>query len=368
MDNFKKMLVQDERYVKGIEACLDKPNVLIAPTNYCNFSCSYCSTKNIKNKNVNIELDLAKSIVDQCMENDWEFSFGQTYEPFLHPQIGELILYIHEKGRIFNSPTNAIAIKKSAFNLPMNLLISYSANEKDYAFRNSAMAYATYERKILDFVRHRIDNRVEGVISLQIADYSIFAGDFTYDKRITEVEQIFQKSQGLLRLLGLDCAINEPAWRDDILQRRPLVLFAEQGTTIQVQPTKIMPNTFEAFMEMPAACENAGYCDSCYTMMSIQADGDVAFCCCDPTAQAVAGRIDRTTDLRAFWLGKEMSEVRESFLRFKPKHASCSQCLRNVSENTKPLLTVRNPDLVAEILSSRGVREDLPWFSFPKHG
>ncbi|MYL82248.1 hypothetical protein GTA51_03735 [Desulfovibrio aerotolerans] len=366
MDNIKKILVQDERYRERIETCLKSPSVFIAPTNYCNFSCLYCSTKNTQKSKINIDLDFAKTIVDQCIENNWDFSFGQTYEPFLHPKISRLIRYVHENGKVFSSATNAMKIPADVFDLPMNLIISYSADESDYRFRQSSLAYDLYQNKIVQFVRHRIANTIPGLITLQIADYSIFKGVFAYDKRIYEVGQIYQKSQKLLRQLGLAGSVDDSEWRNNISQRRALVLFESQCTKIQVEPTKIMPNTYEAFASMPLSYENRGYCDSCFTTMSIQADGEVAFCCCDPTAQVVAGAIDLKSNLRDFWLGREMSEIRNSFRMFAPKHSFCAQCLSNVSENIKPLLTVKDPALVAAILASHGIVDDLPWCSFPK--
>ncbi len=366
MDNLKRTLVQDERYKEGLESCMKRPYVRIAPTNYCNFACSYCSTKDIKNKKVNMDIGLVKSLVDQCVENDWGFAFGQTYEPFLHPKINQIIEYVAEKGRRYTSPTNALAIRKDAYDLPMNLVISYSADEHDYSYRNSKISYDKYQEKVLRFVRHRIENNAEGVISLQIADYSIFNGDLTYDKRIGEVEQILLKSKNVLKLLGFVDDVDESDWRKKIANREPLVLFESSKARVQVEPTKIMPNTYEAFIDMPVAYERKGYCDSCFTMMSIQANGDVAFCCCDPSASVIAGTIDSKTDLRAFWYGKEMEEIRDCFDNFTPKHPFCAQCLHNVTEHTKPLLTVKNPKLVAEILSSYGVEQDTPWFSFPK--
>ncbi|SKA73810.1 Radical SAM superfamily enzyme, MoaA/NifB/PqqE/SkfB family [Paucidesulfovibrio gracilis DSM 16080] len=366
MDDVKRRLVTDPRYRAGIEACLEHPTVLIAPTNFCNFACDYCSTKDVSNKKVNMDLALVESIVDQCVQHGWNFSFGQTYEPFLHPRINAIIAYVHGKGRRFNSPTNALAIHGDAYDLPMNLTISYSATESDYRYRNSKISYVDYRDKVLGFIRYRIDHGVPGVIALQIADYSIFNGDLTYSRSIHEIGPIFEKTVQTMRHLGLATDVDEDAWRQRIAARAPLVLHEAGDTKIQVAPTKILPNTYEAFTEMPEVSERKGYCDSCYTMMSIQADGTVAFCCCDPSAKVVAGSITAETDLQEFWLGEAMSEIRRSFLGYTPKHDFCVQCLHNVTENTKPLLTVRNPALVAEILTDYGISGNLPWFTFPK--
>lgn len=364
LHNIKKKLIQDIRYKEGIQKCMDKPDVLIATTNYCNFSCEYCSTKKYKKIKKNIDVEFVKHIIDQCILHGWNFSFGQTYEPFLHPKINEIIAYICEKGKIFSSPTNAFGINKEAYSLPMNLLISYSASKEDYAFRNFNIQYDVYKNKILKFVSYRIENNIRGSISLQIADYSIFKKELAYDKQIVEVDQIFQKTLYVMKQLGLANGLDEFDCRNRIMHRIPIILYKSGDTIINVQPTKIMPNTYEAFAEMPKNIENKGYCDSCFTMMSIQSNGDVGICCCDPTANVIAGRIDIENDIKDFWIGKEMQSIRDHFLSFSPKHKYCAACLYHVSEKIKPLLTTKRKDIVSNILRGFGVNNNLSWFNF----
>lgn len=365
MDDLKKKLVQDDRYKNGIAAMLEQPQVMIALTNYCNFSCVYCSTSKIRNKPINMDFDLVKSLVDQASENGWRYTFGQTYEPFLHPEISSIIKYVAEKGGRYAGGTNGIAIKADAYGLPMNLIISYSATEEDYAYRASKMSYENYKNKLVEFYEHRIRHLVPGTISIQIADYDILENEIVYDKEIQDIDGIYSKAMDIATKLGVTPPDGKQEIKSKIAGRQAFDLFRDGETVISVQPTKIMPNSYDAFEDIPKQGEAKGYCDSCYVIMSIQADGKVAFCCCDPSAQAIAGTIDADTDLKGFWLGEEMNSIREHFGRFKPKHAFCTQCLANVSENAKPLLTVKNPTLVSEILQEHGVEKDLPWFQFP---
>jgi len=362
VDNLKHRLINDERYKAGMEACLDRPQILIAPTNYCNFACDYCSTKDVKNTKVNMDLELLKSIVSQAVANGWPISFGQTFEPFLHPKIADIIKFVDQQGVRFQSGSNGMPLREAVYSLPMNLVLSFSATEEDYDYRNSAISYEKYLSKLYSFLLYRIENNVPGVISVQIADYSIFDGDIAYDKKMVDISGIMEKSQKIGRALGLDVDYDEDDWKKKVVNRTPLPLFKNGDTVIQVQPTKIVPNSFDAFVDLNAPQEPRGYCDSCYTMMSIQADGQVAYCCCDPSANAIAGTIDATTNLKDFWLGEEMNAVRNGFKEFAPIHSFCTQCLVNVTENTKPLLTTKRPAIVADILREYGVKEDLPWF------
>lgn len=365
MDNIKQQLIGDSRYREGITACLGSPLILVALTNYCNFACSYCSTKNNHEPRTNIDLELTKHIIDQCVSNNWRIAFGQTYEPFFHPNIEEIIRYTSEKGILFASATNATAFSPLTFDLPMNLLLSYSATEEDYKHRNSKLSYNKYKKKFLDFISYRMKNNIQGPITIQIADYSIFSNGISYNKHIAEVDAIFQKIVNLVNDLNLCASLDQEDCFLRISQRIPIVLYEYQSTIIQVQSTKILPNSYDAFIETKDASHHWGYCDSCFTMLSIQSSGEVAFCCCDPTAKAIAGKITTETNLKDFWLGEKMSSIRDRFLDFNPLHQFCSQCLANVSEHIKPLLTVANPSLVSSILRDLGVTSDLPWFSFP---
>jgi len=369
VQGIKKKLVADPRYRAGIERCLQRPTVLVALTNVCNLSCSYCSTRNVHPARCDMDTALAKAVVDQALENGWPLQFGQTYEPFLHPRVEEIIIHVHDKGAVFQSATNGLAIGRGAYDLPMNLLVSYSADEDDFAYRGAKRSFEAYQKRLLGFLRHRIARKVPGVITVQIADYSIYGGTLTYDKTIADMAGIWRKARLLaqrLDLLPALGAMTAEAGMARIAARPPLPLFDADGCRVQVLPTKIMPNAYDAFMELPAGTKPAGYCDSCWTMLSLQSDGGAAFCCCDPAARAVAGKITPDTDLAAFWRGPEMTRVRERFEAFTPLHAFCTRCLSQVSEHIKPLLTVSDPGLVATILREHGVTEDQPWFAFPK--
>jgi len=202
MENLKLKLIHDVRYQAGLNQCLEKPSILIAPTNYCNLSCSYCSTSHIKNSPINMDLNLVKSIVDQAVDNAWEMSFGQTFEPFLHPEIDKIVDFTNSKGRRFCSATNALAIKQNVYDQPMDLLISLSVTKDDYAHRRTHLPFERYKQKLHSFLTHRMKNGVQGTLSLQISDYTIFCGDLKYNKKIYDIDGIYNKSISTANWLG----------------------------------------------------------------------------------------------------------------------------------------------------------------------
>lgn len=365
METLKQQVITDPRYRSALESCLERPHLLVALTGHCNFSCAYCSTAKAPRQRVFMDVALARRLVEQAIDLGWPLFFGQTYEPFLHPRIGEVIEAVTRRGRRFAAATNGLAIRPALYDAPMDLTVSYSADAADYALRGSRLAYAAYRDRLLRFFRHRLAARVPGVIAVQIADYSIFHGALTYDKTIADIDGILAKARDLAAALDLPQPEDTPAVRAAIAARQGLPLFADGPCHLVVLPTKIMPNAYDAFVDLPEPEEPAGYCDSCYTMLSVQADGGAAFCCCDPVGRAQAGRLTAGTDLREFWRGPAMTRVRRQFEAMRPCHGFCTQCLAPVSEHIKPLLTVERPDVVAAILRDLGVTEDQPWFQFP---
>lgn len=366
----KKELVTDPRYLARLEALKKKPAVLVALTNYCNFKCVYCSTKLEKNdRRINIDRRLFETIVDQCVEAGINPAFGQTYEPFAHPDIAELIRYATDAGLHFTSNTNGSLLRPQVYDLPMSLMISLSENAGDHVYRGSGMPFDAYLRKITEFTAHRMAHDTPGTLNFQFADYYILENpSASYSKQIVSGEKICGKMRGFAKVLGLELPHADEELLAAVVGRRSVCAHKGARCSVQFLSTKIAPNTSEAFAEsyeqMPEARE--GYCDSCYLMTSIQADGGMAYCCCDPTAKNIVHRLAPGERLLDVWLGKEMEAVRRGFQDFAPLSEFCRKCLSPVSEHVKPNLTVQDRGLVAAILRDKGITSDLPWFEFSR--
>ena len=362
MKNLKSALVQHPGYYEALLQRKQHPHIFIAPTNYCNFSCRYCATKRNKCKPINMDLTLLQEIIQDCISNNWSFSFGQTYEPFLHPKIDQIIMMIESSGKRFHSSTNGSAFNLNVYDLPMDLMISFSENIHDFSYRRSAYDFGRYQKDIFSFLTYRLENSIPGVITFELADYSLLEQeDSEYNKEIRRIDDIMEKIWRIAEWLSLD---RPPETIQNAIKTRIPVLLGQDGPCkIQCISTKIMPNTYEAFSDiqaMPSA--PTGYCDSCFTMMSIQADGGIAYCCCDPTAKNIFYRMTSDDSLVDIWNGSEIENIRNSFLNQSPPSNFCRKCLYPVSEHIKPLLTKTRKDKVKEILNGFGIYEDLPWF------
>jgi len=251
MNNLKSALIQHPGYLEALLQRKQQPSILIAPTNYCNFSCTYCATKLHKSKHIDMHLDLLRKIIQDCISNNWHFSFGQTYEPFLHPKIDQIISMVESHGRRFRSNTNGTLFRQNVYDLPMDLTISFSENRHDFSYRRSAYDFNRYQKGIFSFLTYRLKNGVPGVITFQLADYSLLEQkDSEYNKEIIKIADIIEKARKIAERLNLDPLPEN--MRDAIKTRRSVLLGQSGQCKIQCLSTKIMPNTYEAFSDIQA--------------------------------------------------------------------------------------------------------------------
>lgn len=363
--DLKDRLIRHPDYVRGLRDLVKRPAIQVALTGQCNFNCVYCSTRFQKKKRQIMSMDLVNRIIDDCKEwniNPW---FGQTYEPFLHKHIAEIISRVNSSGLFFISSTNGSCLSPSVYDLPMDLTISVSENEKDYAFRGSTIPFERYKKGLKSFIENRIKQNIPGTMTFQFADYYLLeTGDRVYDKKIVSVNAIATKMKRFADYLGLAWEIGPDELTSSIKNRYLIPVYNNGGPCIRFVSTRITPSIAVPHDAMEPETDFSGYCDSCYHIMSIQADGGVAVCCCDPQANTVFHHLSPDDRLKHVWEGEKIMKIRESFSGQKPFFHFCRTCLQPVSSHIKPLLTCFRRDIVSGILNEFGVDSDLPWFEF----
>jgi MoaA/NifB/PqqE/SkfB family radical SAM enzyme len=361
-NGLKARLIRHPDYVKGLQALVERPAIQVALTAHCNFNCVYCTTRFLHGKPVNMAMPLFGRILENCRE--WGIApwFGQTYEPFLHPKIVEIISRVNAAGFRFTSSTNGSCLSSRVYDLPMNLVISISENEAEYRFRGSRVPFERYCRNLRAFVEHRIRYRIPGQLTFQFADYHMLeTGDTTYDKCIRSGIALSEKMIRFRASLGIDGEDSIEKLLPCVERRESIPVFDDGLVTIRFVATRITPGITDNPEAYP---EKQGYCDSCFHILSIQADGGIAYCCCDPQANTVFHRMTPDDHLKSIWTGGTIERIRQRFVEMNPVNPYCYSCLLPVSEHIKPLLTCFRKDIVAGILNEYGVTDDLPWFKF----
>lgn len=73
--------------------------MMLEPSNACNHACRFCGNRSSGIKKLNIPLDFAKDILHQAAElGVEEVALYLRGEPFLHPQLAEMVRYAKEVG------------------------------------------------------------------------------------------------------------------------------------------------------------------------------------------------------------------------------------------------------------------------------
>lgn len=96
------------QYVKRDIKCSQMPvRVWIEPTNHCNFNCVMCPHKDVPNESRGyMSMDTFKEAIRQCSAFKPSINLFLSGEPFLHPNLPEMIEYIHNHDMKVRIETN----------------------------------------------------------------------------------------------------------------------------------------------------------------------------------------------------------------------------------------------------------------------
>lgn len=149
-------------------------------SNACNLSCSMCYTttdkfKKIVSKSI-MEKELFKKVIDECAEYDSHYSIRLSWrgEPFLHPDIMELIKYAKDKGiKEVSTLTHGGFLTPEKFEELVDLeldwlTISFDGVDETYEQIRAPLKYEESVAKIKEY--HEIKKRkksVKPVIKIQ---------------------------------------------------------------------------------------------------------------------------------------------------------------------------------------------------------
>jgi hypothetical protein len=107
------------RYFKGLLAMLRRPSVMhdypihlqLETTDACNLNCTMCSRDMLVEKPSLLKPEYWKGIIDELRPAN--INVSGIGEPFLHPEIYEIIAYAKSKGSLINCATNFTRIGKN---------------------------------------------------------------------------------------------------------------------------------------------------------------------------------------------------------------------------------------------------------------
>ncbi|MCX6340351.1 MAG: radical SAM protein [Candidatus Aureabacteria bacterium] len=108
----RKFCLSTAQYRKRNIICAQLPvRLWIEPTNICNLRCIMCPTGRGRLQNPGrMSLDLYRKIIDEAAAFAIDVNLIGRGEAFLHPEIGEMIRYAHQRGLNVRIETNATVL------------------------------------------------------------------------------------------------------------------------------------------------------------------------------------------------------------------------------------------------------------------
>jgi len=274
--------------------------VYIEITNVCNLSCSFCPKTRRSPRNMST--DEFEHVLDQVSPYTDYIYLHLMGEPFLHPQLAQLLKLCEERGIRVNITTNGVLIKQIE-----EILLAAPALRK------------------VGFSLHSFEaNRSRQTLEIYLADIL----DFVH--RANETALICE-----LRLWNNDS--NEKSGANDlnaqIIRTIEDVLGVTVGETLKAQGSvKLRERLYVGFAEIfdwpDAACKeetNAAFCYGLRDQIGILSDGTVVPCCLDSEGAIALGNVF-SESLSVILDSKRAQLIYDGFSKRQAVEELCKRC------------------------------------------
>lgn len=257
--------------------CRDYPLALqIEPTNICNVACTCCSRKSLTRDIGCMEFRLFRKIIDDAAMNRVRMVYLYLHgEPFLHPQIMEMVAYVKSKGLAVVITTNGMLLDRDA---ARRLLGCGVTNADHLIFSVLGHTRQTHER-IMNGVSHeQVVRNIEGVLatrkSLRMSGPIIEAAIYRMPENAHEIQDFVSRWRGVVDHVREPATISEQ--------------FAERG--------KSRPRSVP--------------CKNLQERLTILWNGDVSLCHADLNGRHRFGNME-STGIREVWNGTGLPHFRQ---------------------------------------------------------
>lgn len=312
-DNFMKM-----RDIEADPDCFQVegyPYMLqIEPTNRCNLQCPLCpaGTNRLERERRDLRLGEFKAIIDDMEDYLLFLILWEWGEPFMHPQLPEIISYAHERDIKTLTSTNA-----------------HFLHDEEYLKR---------------ILQSGLTTLIVAIDSLEQERYEVYRKKGNLSKALDGLERLVRlkkelKSKTLINLRMVIMKQNEhelPKIRNfakkvgvDIFTVKTLNpscgLDSEDSLLVPADPKyrryEYKPGTFERVREDT-------HCRKMWFMCSISANGDVVPCGYDYTCKLKVGNINERP-LSQLWNSEEAYNLRKKLYDQKDFIPICRECSIN---------------------------------------
>jgi len=192
--------------------CRDYPLALqIEPTNICNIACTCCSRKSLTREIGCMEFRLFRKIIDDAAMSRVRMVYLYLHgEPFLHPEIMEMIAYVKSKGLAVVITTNGMLLDRDA---TRRLLGCGLTNADHLIFSVLGNSRQTHER-IMNGVSHdQVVRNIEGILaarkSMHMNGPIIEAAIYRMRENSHEIDDFIRRWRGVVDHVREPAAISE---------------------------------------------------------------------------------------------------------------------------------------------------------------
>lgn len=284
----------------------------IEPTNFCNLSCPLCPAgrkSELNRKRRHMSFKEFKSIIDDMQKYLLFVVLWEWGEPFLNPELPEMIQYASEKGIKVITSTNAQLLEN-----------------KNYVERTLRSGLATL---------------IIAIDSLKSENYLKYRKGGNLDKAISGLENIILLKKQLnskvlinLRMVIMKSNENELPEMRKFAKRMKVDKFTVKTVNpscglISMDHECVPENPlYRRYAYKPESYERIrinGLCIKVNQMSSIFSNGDVVPCCYDYNSEMKIGNINKTP-LTELWNGNAYRELRKIIHYAKDRFPKCKEC------------------------------------------
>jgi pyruvate-formate lyase-activating enzyme len=259
------------------------PYVLnIDTNNVCNLACPFCptGTRQLERRKSRLGFDQVRRIVDLTRSHVLAVRFYNWGEPFINPDIFEMIRYTAAAG-IHTTVSSNLSVKGDGL----------AERIVDSGLDNLHVSVDGLEQATLERYRRKADAaRVFGNVA-----------------RIVEVRRARRSRTPRLELVFLVFRHNEHELPRLPRLRRELGVDVFRASAAFINHADFVP---EDPRYLPLQTIFRHSCHYLYSELTIEADGGISPCCTNSSASFDVGSLDDVADLRALWNGPDFVAMR----------------------------------------------------------
>ena len=276
--------------------------IYIEITNVCGLSCSFCPTKELPNKEM--DLDFFESVIQQAKEYTKEIVCHVVGDPLTQSNLHEYLDIIHKYGLKAMLTTSGYFLKKHSYDTlfhPCVKQINISLNS--FNKNDTSLTFEQYIKPILALCDAKLLREEELFINLRVWNLDTIMSERSFN------DTLFEK---------LSSSFNTSLSLDTIYNERPKSIRLASKVLVH----------FDNYFEWPSLNNKTygdGTCQGLQSHIAILASGKVVPCCLDCDGIIELGDLHENS-LEEIVTSKRASEMLNGFKEGRAVEELCQKC------------------------------------------